>query len=847
LRRNSRQRADARQRLGRSWLLATSAVAGLATAAHAQPGTTPQAQERTVTVGSGPPPQSNAPQRLNPTGRTITLTVPAKDGNFYIGDIVVTIDTDDHVTFSSQRLLDLLSNIVDAHVVETLRGSLAGRTTMSPQDLAGTGITVTYNPQTLELALGIPSEMRASRAVQVSPLDRARIGTYVRPATFSAYVNVRGSVDYIHSGPDTGLADPVFFLDGASRIGAMALESEAVWQPGSSGKSFQRQGTRWVYDDTHNVVRWTFGDLQTVSRGFQSTPDMLGVSVYRSYSVLQPQTVVRPRGDRSFSLDRPSTVEVLINGQLIRRVQLAPGNYNLRDFPFTQGANDVRLQVTDDTGRTQLIRFNVFFDQSQLARGLSEFGFFAGVDAPLAADGPDYTDNWEVTGFYRRGVTDNLTLGGNFQANEHSQLIGAEAVIGTDWGTMAANIASSHVDGFGAGFASTFTYQRLIQSPGGRSDSLAVSLQTHSRNFGALGTIVPSNPFDYELGATYSHAFNDYVYAGLDLHYSHGRGVQVDVQNYRGTVGWRLTPTISMTADVLYQDSSTGSDIAGLLSITARLGDYSTVRGDYDSRGDRARIAYQTLHGQGVGSYNLSLAAERSDSDSGVDATFNYVANRAEIGLSHFGTFDGFFSGVSTDRTSLRVGTSLAVADGNFSIGRPIYDSFAIVTPHRTLQGAEVYVDPTPYGYTARTGALGSAIEPNMSSYNERTITVDAPNAPQGIDLGQGSFRVFPPYRAGYHLVVGSDYSVTAIGRLIGEDGQPVSLVAGTATELAHPDKEPVTLFTNRDGRFGAAGLAPGRWRIEMLTEPRSTYVITIPATAVGVVRLGDVQPSEGR
>ena len=846
MRRNSHQRADASRKGWRLWLLATCAFTCIATAAHAQPGTTPQAQERTVTIGSGPPPQSNTPTRLNPTNRTITLTVPAKDGNFYLGDIVLTIDTNDRVEFSSQRLLDLLSNILDSHVLETMRGSLQSRTTLTPGDLAGSGITATYNPQTLELALAIPSELRASRSIQVSPLDRARFGAFEPPATFSAYMNIRGSVDYIHKGVGEGLGDPVFFLDGAARVGRVALESEGVWQPGVTGAEFQRQGTRAVYDDTQRIVRWTVGDLNTVGRGFQSAPDMAGISVYRSYSQLQPQMIVRPRGDRSFRLDRPSTVEVLINGQTIRRVQLAPGNYDLRDFPFTQGANDVRLQVTDDTGRTQLIRFNVFFDQSQLARGLSEFGFFAGVNSPLGPDGPDYTGDWQVTGFYRRGITDNLTLGGNFQADRNNTLIGAEAVVGTSFGTFAANLATSHVDGFDWGYTSIFTFQRLIQRQGGRSDSLAISLESRSVTFGPLGTTTPSNPFDYELGASYSHAFNDYIYSGVDLHYSHGRGPQVDVQNYRGTLGWRLTPNISMTADVLYQDGATGSEVAGLLSVTARVGQYASVRGDYDTRGDRARVSYQTLHGQGVGSYNLSAAVERTNTDSGIDATFNYVANRAEIGVSHFGVFDGMFGSVATDRTSFRIGTALAVADGHVSIGRPIYDSFAIVTPHRSLQGAEVYVDPTPFGYAARTGALGSAIASNISSYNERTVTVDAPNASQGTDLGRGSYRLFPPYRGGYHLMVGSDYSVTAIGRLIGDDGQPVSLIAGTATELAHPNREPVTLFTNRDGRFGAAGLAPGRWRIEMLTEPKTTYVITIPDAAQGVVRLGDLQPTNG-
>jgi len=87
--------------------------------------------------------------------------------------------------------------------------------------------------------------------------------------------------------------------------------------------------------------------LEPQGRGFQAVPDIAGVSIFRSYSVLNPQQVIRPRGDRTFRLERPSTVEVIVNGQQVRRLQLAPGNYNLPDFPFAQGGNHLRLNGLD--------------------------------------------------------------------------------------------------------------------------------------------------------------------------------------------------------------------------------------------------------------------------------------------------------------------------------------------------------------------------------------------------------------------------------------------------------------------------------------------------------------------
>jgi len=827
-------------------LLGTCGLFALPAALHAsQPGATPQAQERRIVIDGRDLIPDGSP-RLNTTGRTVTLTVPTKDGPRNLGDIVLTVSPDDRVEFSAERLLDMLSNVLDPDVLRTLRGSFSGKTTLTPADFEASGIRIRYNPQTLELELDIASERRASRTVNVSPLDNARIGEFVEPARFSAYVNVRGSLDYLHQGFDDGLQEPVFYMDGAARFAGIVLESEVAWQPGAEIlPDFQRIGTRAVYDDQDNLIRWTAGDLLPVVRGFQAAPDIGGISIFRSYSVLEPQTIVRPRGDRSFRLERPSTVEVHVNGQLVRRLQLAPGTYDLRDFPFTQGANDIRLSVLDDTGRSELLRFNVFLDQSQLAKGLSEFGVYAGVMAPLLPKGPHYTDDFAFTGFYRRGISDYVTLGANAQADRRTIMGGVEAVLGTSIGTFGGNFSISDIDRVGTGWAGILTFQRLIQRSGGRADSLNLSVEARSRWFGPVGTILPSNPYEFEIGAGYSHAFNDYLYGGIDGRFSKGRDLQRDTHNYRATLGWRISDSVSMTADGRYERDNLGSRFGALLSLTVRLGRYSSLRGDYDTRYDRARLSFQTLHGQGVGSYNVAADVERTNQGSGVNVNGNYFANRAELGLSHFGTFEDDFGDSTSQRSSFRFASSFAFADGHASVGRPIYDSFAVVRGHRGLKGAEVVVDPSTYGYTASTGMMGTGLHPSLSSYSERTIAIDAPTAPAGVDLGQGSFRVFPPYRSGYDLVVGSSYTVTVLGRLLNRDGEPVALVTGSAVELARPDNEPVPVFTNRDGRFGAPGLAPGKWRITMLDPQQSSFTIAIPDKVEGIIRLGDLTPSE--
>lgn len=254
------------------------------------------------------------------------------------------------------------------------------------------------------------------------------------------------------------------------------------------------------------------------------------------------------------------------------------------------------------------------------------------------------------------------------------------------------------------------------------------------------------------------------------------------------------------------------------------------------------RLGYQTSAGEGVGSYTASADIDLGRNDIGGNGGFTYQANRAELGINHNTLYS--FNGRSIDlqRTSLRAGTALVFADGRFALSRPIFNSFAMVQLHESLDGADVYIDPREDFYTAKSGLLGPAVEPNLSAYIPRTLTYDVPEAPIGYDLGASSVRVLPAYRSGYLVTAGSDYSVTAVGTLLDLNGEPVSLLAGRAIELGVSNPQTVSVFTNRTGRFGMTGMRPGRWRIEMPTEPPTLVEIEIREGELGVVRLGDVR-----
>lgn len=781
------------------------------------------------------------PAELNPSGRAAVLTAPVLDGKLYVGDVTLTLDPGGRITLPAGRLIALLEPRIRGELVQRLR-AISGRA-IGRSDLAAVGVVIAFNPQSLEIELAIAAASRAAQTIDIGDDGTRRVARYTPPASISAYLNVRGSLDWVQQGLDEGLAAPVMFLDGAARLGGVVFESEANWQPGGSGVDFQRRGSRLVYDDRRNLMRWSAGDLQTLARGFQSAPDIAGLSVSRLYSVLEPQTMIRPRGSRAFRLERRSMVEVRINDQVVRRIELDPGSYDLRDFPFTQGSNDVRLTITDDAGRTDSFDFDIFLDQAQLASGLSEFGLYAGVLAPLRLRGPDYSDRPAFSGFYRRGVSDSLTLGVNAQADGKGWMGGAEAVIATPIGSFAGFASASQVEGYGKGWASVVTFQRTIPRRDGRADALSLSFEARSRAFAPVGVRDPFNPYVFVAGAGYSATLSDSLYGSVDARYSKGRGGERDVASLRGSMGWRISPVLGLTGDVSYERDSAGRRLGVFLSLTYRVDQRSSVRADYDSRYDRARLSYQTYGGEGIGSYSLNADVERSTVGAGATVNALYYGNRAELGFSHYGAFERDLGRSTGQRSSLRFGTAIAMADGAVSIGRPVQDGFAIIEAHKTLRDAGVLVDPSGNSAAAATGTLGTALQPGLASYSERTLLVTAPDAPISADLGEGNFRLLPPYRGGYRLRVGSDYNVSVVGQLLGPDGAPLALLAGTATGIGKTGREPVALFTNAAGRFGATGLAPGRWVITMADEAATRFEIDIAEGQEGTLSLGEIRP----
>ena len=799
-------------------------------------------------------------QRLNPTGRDIDLQVPFKDDGREIGSVLLRIGADDSLSLEAEGVLPLLEELFDPDVIEKLSG-VAEDGRLTPKSFQVASLDLEYDPGLLELSLITPVESRKDQVVSLAN-EKVDLADVDDPSALSGYVNIFTGITHTANAGESQSEDESAYgefdqflidFDASFYLFGPVLESEFTYEDNeiNGDGEFFRTGTRMIVDDPARAIRYAGGDLTLRGEGFQDSLDILGLGVARSFA-LQPGRNVRPTGRREFTIERPSSVDAIVNGAVVRRLRLLPGTYDLRDIPLSAGGNDIELVIEDDAGNIQRIDYSAFYDFELLAPGVIAFGFGGGIAADFG-DEPTYDENEALgSGFIRVGVLPSLTLGANAQASSARRQVGVQAIIPLVIGNVAIDAAGSHVDGIGYGGAIGVDYQYIFGSNDPLNRSLVLSAEAVSANFDGADPEDNINLNDegdealnhtaLDLSFNYSQSLIWNLRGSLGATYGFGRGDEGDrasiVTSLSGPLGRRASWLLS--GRYLRDEDSDDDDVNLLASVNIALGYNQDFSLSADSTDNEVRGIYAYRGGSRVGSYGASIGlAHSDDEDLSLEASADYIGNRFRAAVDHDTRFTELNGEDRINTTRLRAETAVAFAGNKVAIGRPIVDSFAIISTHPTLEDRDVYADPSEKGDLATSGWLGPALVPSVNAYNTQRLIYDVADLPTGYDLGAGAFTLQPTYRSGYALEVGSAATVTVMGTLEDESGEPVSLLAGQAFNKDDDDFEPVVMFTNRVGRFAISGLKPGSYELKLNTKDEKVIEFDVPEETVGLHRVG--------
>ncbi len=792
-----------------------------------------------------PPPTEPTGPRFNPTGRDIELLVPVREGPNLVGQVRIRLGADDSLLAPVSGLEAVLASRMRTEALAAIRTTAGADGLISPEELAGLGVLMSFDPQAIELSLELPSDDLAPIPINLGgPPLRGFDRAFETPEFFSLATNIRASLDFVHTSGSskTGLNAPVLDFEAFGRVGAIAYQNEALYDE-RVGSGLVRRGTRLIYDRAEQFLRFTLGDLFVANTSFQGAPDLAGLSVSRLIDEFPQGGAARPRGERSFSIDRPSEVRVLVNGQEISRLRLRPGSYDLRNFPFVTGANDVEVLIEDDLGQLQSLRFDFFLDGSLLTPGQTEYYAAAGVLSE--AEGAEIRYRTEVplvSAFLRRGVSDRITLGANIQATETNQVAGVETIVAPGLGLVFADFAVSNIEGFGASYAGRVDWRWSVPREAGGFRSVALSVESRGRRFGSVDATNADNQTLATVSARYSQTISPRASVSSSATWSFPRGDREGSGSASAGLFWSLGARTRVGVTMGYDVRDGEGEFRGLFTIRRQIGRRQGVSADYDTAQERFQLNYNYASLGGIGSYGASAGISHTPENLDLSATGTYVTARGDLSLSHTANLDEQGE-VQSQITSLRAASAVALAGTRFGFGPTVGRAFAVLSPHESLGDGRIVVGGRFTDRArARSGLFGPALT-SVPTYSPSTIAYDVENAPLGYNLGLGTFAVNAPLGAGYDLTVGSEFNVTVVGFLLDFGGEPIALQSGEALSLDRPETPPVEVFTNRTGRFGASGLAPGRWRIRLLTGEPLDYVIEVPSSQELILDVGRIRP----
>jgi outer membrane usher protein len=843
--------------------------------------------------------------------------------------------TEDRQDFSMPvaPIMKLLSKVVIPEVLKNISAGIDSTGQITRSALTHMGLQTEFDNDRHQVKVHVPSIFLREQVHQLSGQveDPYAVET-IKPNVVSAYCNLQADqqLRYLQNlsanqsssqallieSSNKNIRRPLTaVLDGAINVKNVVLEGTANCQEDLK-HPLQRQDMRLLYDLPKQALRFSIGDLQYLTLGYESNVRMGGVAISKDYS-LQPYVLTYPVGDHQFYLTNPAEAEVWVDEVLVSRMVLEPGTHDIRGFPFSTGNNHVKIYLKDFAGRRDTVDFSFLYNSTLLAKGFSRFSFVAGFPGNTAEERYTYNEDQPCLSLaYERGITNTLTLDLYSQAftsqvntsaflntvdtntllskgyklsGSREGMIGAGALYAIPQGFLELNTAGSYIKdrGFGLGLRLGYTYQTRISYKNAdqkQPDALKLyspltwntQVEYLSRKF--LKTPVDS-PYNYLEEFKLSTNVNVPLGDRLTITAGGEYYVRPDTTNlfelsFRIQKSWLRNLSASLTfqftsdiygnqanpaviasvqwmffsnknefalnetvsrhpPDVLQQSaaSSQTSQTTQTSTATQPQWDFNTgFQWNYDNANQRPERIL------------ASAAAQLGPETNDYNAVLGYSGNQGVVELTQ-DLQQPEFSGANylQHQTDLSLKTALVYADKTVCLSRPLYSGgFVIVKGVKNLKDTKILVNPSPQGYDAVSTFLGPAVLPLYAPYQLKRLTIEPENPPMGFVNEASSFTLFPQYKSGFSLEIGSEKSVLVLGTLHDADGSPFAYQIITVIAVNEKKAVPVSTFTNGVGRFQVLGHEKQTYKIlPPASMERTPVTFTVPKNTSGYYRAG--------
>ncbi len=248
-------------------------------------------------------------------------------------------------------------------------------------------------------------------------------------------------------------------LEAMFHTGRVLFLSNFLYNKSGTDTRFARLMSSLIIDDQDTLTRYTFGDFYGFSGELGGIGNFGGISVNRIFSI-NPYFVKFPDLPLSGVIQTTSQIEVYINGALVRKETLPPGEFSIVNVPVTAGAGDTMIVIRDAFGREEFIMNPYYYSQLLLKPGLHEFSYNLGFKRKnFGTENFAYEDP-SLIGFHRYGFTKWFTGGINAEMDRDTFNAGLDAIVilGLVGDLSLAGSLSNEMGRFGNAFSLGYAY-----------------------------------------------------------------------------------------------------------------------------------------------------------------------------------------------------------------------------------------------------------------------------------------------------------------------------------------------------------------------------------------------------
>jgi outer membrane usher protein len=667
----------------------------------------------------------------------------------------------------------------------------------------------TLDERTLTLGLTVGPALLGSERIDIGYQRPA--GTLMGDAT-SAFVNYAAQVDL--QGQASGYGEA-----GVSSGPALLSSGFAVTPMGGPVRGM----TAFTWEFLSRLEKLVVGDAAVSATGLGSSGVVGGVTWGRDFA-LDPYLVVAPRPAFTAFAATPSTLEVWVNGAMVRQQPVPAGTLDLTNIPVVAGVGDVRTVLRDAYGREQTFDLRSNIPPALLAPGITEFGYTAGfVRNQLETQSFSY-GRPVLLGHHRAGIDEGVTVGGRAEASLDRFMAGPSVTLGTLLGQVDLELLGSVVQGMPGGAAA------LGWSWMGRRWSSGLRMRG---NTPAFATVVLDPWKDRALGDLTA-------FGSVSPVERLGLGVDLSAARWRDTgnmaaatlrADYALGVGITLLASVTHTVGGPTPGPSGMLSVSWALGDRTTAQatagGSAPGMSASAGVARSLPVGTGYG--------YRVDAETGAVASRGSGLFQVQTG---FGRYEAQVDQLGTTTFgAVRAAGGIVLAGDRLFATRPVEEAYALVRV-----GVTAYLENQEAGVTDDQGDL---LVPSLLARYSNRLSIRAADIPMDYEVGRVEQIVAPMRKGG--MVVRFDVSPirAVLGRLRLPGDRDRAPGGGELVVLQ--DGAELRASTTADGRFFLEGARPGPHVAEVSWRGGTCRATMVVPEKPGVQDVGEMTCDDGQ